>query len=148
MKDMNDEKNFESLLNAGELLKKSIITALFKTINDSSMEQKPIFPNDYKTSFTIRCDILEGLLWKYTPLKVQNAIKQIHQDMELSFEKIDADESLNDTNRTFNKTKICYKSYLEIMKILSNVVMNSSLMTEYMTGDFGKIDTSEGSSDD
>ena len=141
---MSDDKtdNDSQQFNAGDLLKKNTVVQVFKTLDDACKKQETISDNSYETSFTKRVDLVEGLLWKYTPKELKNIIKKLHQEMEEKINRVD-DGKISEINKRLTQQKIAYEYYTEIFKILAVVLTNSPISIESVsmeiTGDFKEL---------
>lgn len=126
--------------NAADLLKRNTVTQVFKALDDACSIQDTISENSYETSFTKRVDLIEGLLLKYTPKEIFNAVKNLHFEMETQMKEVDEKEQLNPKNLMLTKKKISYNFNIEIFKLLLVVLTNSPISVEYaemeVSGDF------------
>jgi hypothetical protein len=126
--------------NAADLLKRNTVAQVFKSLDDACTVQETISENSYETSFTKRVDLVEGLLWKYTPKEIKDAIKGLHMEMDAQLKEVDEKEKLNPKNLTLTKKKISYDFSIEIFKLLAVVLTNSPISVEYaemeVSGDF------------
>ena len=108
-------------------------------MDDACKKQELISDNTYETSFTKRTDLIESLLWKYTPNQLRNEIRNLHNKLEEKHKQID-DSTLNEKNKLINKQKIAYEYSTEIFKILAVVLTNSPISIEFVemevSGDF------------
>lgn len=142
---MQDEKPEYGLqqFNAADLLKRNTVTQVFKTLDDACSIQETISENSFETSFTKRVDLVEGLLWKYTPPELRKAIKDLHTDMDQQLQHADEMEKMNPKNLLLTKKKIAYNYCIEIFKLLEVVLTNSPISVEYaemeVTGDFKEL---------
>lgn len=139
---MQDEKQEYGLqqFNAADLLKRNTVTQVFKTLDDACGNQETISENSFDTSFTKRVDLVEGLLWKYTPPELRKAIKDLHEEMDVQLVKAGEQDKISPTNLLLTKKKIAYAFCIEIFKLLEVVLTNSPISVEYaemeVTGDF------------
>jgi DNA-binding transcriptional regulator GbsR (MarR family) len=143
---MSEEKVEYGLqqFNAADLLKRNTVTQVFKTLDDACQKQETISEENFETSFTKRVDLVEGLLWKYTPPEIRNIIKGIHQTLEQKLKEIDNNPSLSNTNKLLTKKNISYEYNVEIFKLLEVVLTNSPISVEYAdmeirTEDFAEL---------
>ena len=134
----NDSQQF----NAGDLLKKNIVAQVFKSMDDACKKQETISDNSYETSFTKRTDLLEGLLWKYTPDDLRDMIIKLREQLDATLKQIDKTD-LNEKNKLITKQKAAYNVCIEIFKILEVVLTNSPISIEYVQmevmGDFQSL---------
>jgi DNA-binding transcriptional regulator GbsR (MarR family) len=142
---MQDEKPEYGLqqFNAADLLKRNTVTQVFKTLDDACSIQETISENSFETSFTKRVDLVEGLLWKYTPPELRKAVKDLHEAMDKQLQQADEMEKVNPKNLMLTKKKIAYNYCIEIFKLLEVVLTNSPISVEYaemeVTGDFKEL---------
>jgi hypothetical protein len=142
---MSDEKQEYGLqqFNAADLLKRNTVTQVFKTLDDACSKQETISENSYETSFTKRVDLVEGLLWKYTPPEIKDVIKDLHEQMDNQMKEVDEKERMNPKNLLLTKKRISYTFCVEIFKLLEVVLTNSPISVEYaemeVTGDFKEL---------
>jgi hypothetical protein len=143
---MSDERGSEygyQQFNAADLLKRNTVSQVFKTLDDACLRQEVIAENSFETSFTKRVDLVEGLLWKYTPKEIKQAIKELHTELEANLKRIDADGKLNDQNKLVNKQKYTYETCIQIFKLLEVVLTHSPISVEYVEmqvmGDFKEL---------
>ena len=128
--------------NAADLLKKNTVTQVFKSFDDACKKQEPISENSHETSFTKRVDLVEGLLWKYTPKEIKDVIRELHEEKNKKFEELDnkSEKDISDANKLLTKRKISFEYAVEILKLISVVLTNSPISIEYaemeITGDF------------
>ena len=134
----NDSQQF----NAGDLLKKNIVAQVFKSMDDACKKQETISDNSHETSFTKRTDLIEGLLWKYTPDDLREMIITLRKQLDDKLISIDKTE-LSEKNKQLNKQKASYDKCIEIFKILEVVLTNSPISIEYVQmevmGDFQSL---------
>jgi hypothetical protein len=116
--------------NAADLLKRNTVMQIFKTLDDACIKQETISDNSFDTSFTKRVELIEALLWKYTPSEIKEEIKQLHTEMETTIKNIDP--KLSENNKLLTKTKISYDYRTEIFKLLEVVLTNSPISVEYV----------------
>lgn len=116
--------------NAADLLKRNTVMQIFKTLDDACQKQETISENSYDTSFTKRVELIEALLWKYTPFEIKEEIKKLHKEMETMITNIDP--HLSENNKLLTKTKISYDYRTEIFKLLEVVLTNSPISVEYV----------------
>lgn len=137
---MSDEKVDYGLqqFNAGDLLKRYTVTQVFKALDDACNEQQTISENSHETKFTKRVDLVEGLLWKYTPPEIRKAVSELHAEMENKLRTLDP--QLSEKNKQLTQTKIAYEYCIEIFKLLEVVLTNSPISVEHVEmevkGDF------------
>lgn len=130
---MYEEKaEYGQQFNAADLLKRNTVTQVFKTLDDACQKQETISEDSYQTSFTKRVDLVEGLLWKYTPSKIREIIKELHDQLEKKIEETDANSGLSEKNKILNKKNICYSHSIEIFKLLEVVLTNSPISIEHV----------------
>jgi len=140
---MSEEKTDYGLqqFNAADLLKRNTVAQVFKTLDDACKLQEVVSDNSYETSFTKRVDLVEGLLWKYTPPEIKQAIKELHTEMEEKINILDA--KLSEKHKRLTQTKIAYEFSVEIFKLLEVVLTNSPISVEYVemevSGDFSEL---------
>lgn len=124
--------------NAADLLKRNTVMQIFKTLDDACQKQETISENSYDTSFTKRVELIEALLWKYTPLELKEEIKKLHIEMQNEIKNIEP--QLSEKNKILTKTKINYDYHIEIFRLLEVVLTNSPISVEYVEmeikGDF------------
>lgn len=116
--------------NAADLLKRNTVMQIFKTLDDACQKQETLSENSYDTSFTKRVELIESLLWKYTPIEIKEEIKKLHKEMETAIKNIDP--QLSENNKLLTKTKISYDYRTEIFKLLAVVLTNSPISVEYV----------------
>jgi len=129
-----------SQFNAGDLLKRYIVTQVFKTLDDACKKQETISDESFNTSFTTRVDMIESLLWKYTPLELRETIIKLYNDLDKKIKEIDEDVKLSQKNKIINKKNIAFEYKIEVFKLLTIVLTNSPISVEYaemeVMGDF------------
>lgn len=129
--------------NATDLLKRNTVDQLFKSLDDACNKQEPLTKESIETSFTKRVDLIQGLLWKYTPKELRDVIKDIRKTSDEETKKIDEDKNLNPTNKLLTKQKLLYDYSVQIFKILAVVLTNSPISVEYaemeVMGDFQEL---------
>lgn len=141
---MTDEKPDFGMqqFNAADLLKRNTVAQLFRTLDDACMKQEPIAEQSYDTSFTKRVDLVEGLLWKYTPKEIKTAIKELHDELDAQLKEIDG-TAWNDQTKTLNKQRVAYTISVQIFKLLEVVLTHSPISVEYVEmevmGDFKQL---------
>jgi len=130
---MQDDKVEYGLqqFNAADLLKRNTVAQVFKALDDACSKQETLSENSYETAFTKRVDLIEGLLWKYTPKEIKEVIRELHMQMEIQLKEVDEKESLNPKNLLLTKKKIVYDFSVEIFKLLAVVLTNSPISIEY-----------------
>jgi hypothetical protein len=142
---MQDEKPEYGLqqFNAADLLKRNTVMQVFKTLDDACNLQETISENSFETSFTKRVDLVEGLLWKYTPPDLRKAVKELHEAMDKQLQQADEVEKMNPKNLLLTKKKIAYNYSIEIFKLMEVVLTNSPISVEYaemeVVGDFKEL---------
>jgi len=140
---MSDEKSEYGLqqFNAGDMMKRYTVTQVFKALDDACNEQSRISENSYETKFTKRVDLVEGLLWKYTPPEIRKTISELHKDMENKIKQVSPE--LSEKNKQLTQTKIAYEYCIEIFKLLEVVLTNSPIGVEHVEmevkGDFKEL---------
>ena len=140
---MNDEQNDLGMqqFKAGDLLKRYTVIQVFKTLDDACKTQETISENSYETSFTKRADLVKGLLWKYTPKEIREAIKNLYGEMDNAMKNID--NNLNETNKKLTQEKIAYEYFNEIFKLLLVVLTECPINIEFVEmevkGDFKEL---------
>lgn len=127
--------------NATDLMKRYTVQQVFRTLDDACIKQENINENSFETSFTKRVDLVEGLLWKYTPPEIRETIKDLRSKMDNEIKGIDT--SLSEKNKLLNQKKIAYEYSIEIFKFLEVVLTNSPITVEYaemeVFGDFKEL---------
>lgn len=137
---MDDDDNSDSQkFKAGDLLKHNTVSQMFKALDDACKKQETLSDNSYETSFTKRVDLVSAFLWKYTPDELKDIMGEMRKSLKEEFNKID-DSSLSENNKLLNKQKVAYNYYVEIFKVLSVVLTNSPISSEFVDmeikGDF------------
>ena len=142
---MSEEKIEYGLqqFNAADLLKRNTVTQVFKTLDDACQKQETISEESLETSFTKRVDLVEGLLWKYTPQDIRKIIKELHQILEQELKKIDNNHNLSQQNKVLTQKNISYKYNVEIFKLLEVVLTNSPISVEFADMEVKTEDFSE-----
>jgi C4-dicarboxylate-specific signal transduction histidine kinase len=142
---MSEEKIDYGLqqFNAADLLKRNTVQQVFKTLDDACIKQEAISENNYDTSFTKRVDLVEGLLWKYTPPELKKTIIELHTELEKKLK--DVDTKLSEKNKLLTQGKMAYEYSVEIFKLLEVILTNSPISIEYVemevSGDFKELIT-------
>lgn len=120
--------------NAGDLLKRYIVTQVFKTLDDACKKQETISEESHDTSFTTRVDMIEGLLWKYTPSEIRKVITELRKEMQNKIKQTN-ESTLSEKNKILTNKKASYNYSLEIFKLLAVVLTNSPISIEYVEMD-------------